>query len=166
MSTSQKQAVCSSLISVLNERGVEYELNGEVNIKDVLIKDDYEKVRMIITEGLEAGIISFSEQAQAKYCGNDKEMKKYVNGLIKNWVKKNPEFNNGVKYKPTNPGSRTGSGDEQIRAMRALKKTTNDPATLEAIDVEIANRIAEIKPKETITINVDDLPESLKHLVG
>jgi len=165
MSTSQKQAVCSALISTLKERGIDYEPNGEVIIKDVLIKDDYEKVRTIITEGLENGLISFTEQAKAKYIGNEVEMKKYVSGLIKNWVKKNPEFNNNQKYVPTNPGSRTGSGDEQIRAMRALKKTTTDESILIEIDKEIASRLAIIKPKQTITIDVDQLPESLRHLV-
>ena len=161
--TSQKQAVCNALLSTLAERGEEYVLNGETSIKSVLTKADYDQVRTILTEGFTAGEISLSDDAKAKHAPNG--FVKYTNGLIKNWVKKNPEFNGGEKYVPKNPGSRAGSGDDQIRAMRALLKTTNDQAVIDEINKEIANRLAEIKPVQTVTIDVDKLPESLKHLV-
>ena len=162
---SQKNAVCNAILCVLAERGVNYELNGETILKDVFNKADQEKVRMIITEGLEAEEITFSDDAKAKYIGNEAGMKPYVNGLIKNWVKKNPDFNNGEKYEPENKGSRVGQGDEQVRALRSLLKTTNDPEVQAEIQEALDARIAEIKPAQTVTINVDALPEHLRHLV-
>ena len=162
---SQKEAVCGLLLQVLSERGVEFEQNGPVNMKDVLTPADKKTVREQVTIGFLEGEISMSEQAQAKYLGDPKELSKYVHGLVNNWIKKCPQFNNGMKYIPENPGSRTGQGDDQIKAMRGLKKTTSDPLALAEIDKAIAARIAEIKPANTVTIIVEHLPEHLRHLV-
>ena len=162
--TSQKEAVCNALLSVLSARGHEYELNGEASINSVLTKDDKAKVRAIIFEGFRSGEISMTDDAQEKYA-DDTEMNKYVNGLVNNWIKKNPEFNGGDKYVPENPGSRTGQSDDQIKALRALKKTTNDATAIAEIDEAIEARLAEIKPSATVTIDVSALPEHLRHLV-
>ena len=161
MSVNQKQAVTNAVLSVYPD----YELGGEVTLSSIITKENKSVIKAILAEGFESGDITMTSQAQAKYVGNPTEMTKYVGGLLDNWIRKNPEFNAGSKYITKNPGSRAGSGDEQVRAMRSLKKTTNDPATLEAIDKEIASRLAEIKPVHVVTIDVDHLPESLKHLV-
>ena len=161
---SQKNAVCELLLLVLSMRDVEYTLNGEVNIKDVLTPSDKAWVRQEVTKGFYEGEISMSEQAQAKFLSNETEMKKYVHGLVNNWIKKCPDFNQGSKYVPKNPGSRAGQGDDQVKAMRNLKKTTNDLTAIAEIDKAIADRLAEIKPA-TVEINVEALPEHLRHLV-
>jgi len=161
MSTSQKQAVTNAVLSLFPD----YELNGEVKLSSLLNTDIKNQLKSILSEGFEAGEIAMSEQAKAKYIGNPTDMTKYCGGLLDNWVRKNKEFNNGEAYVTKNPGSRAGSGDEQIRAMRALKKTTNDTTQLAAIDAEIAKRLAEIKPVQAVEINVEALPESLRHLV-
>ena len=158
---SQKVFVCELLVLTLANRGVDYVLNGDVNIKDVLTSEDKKLVREIVCEGFESGQISMTEQSKIKYLGKPKELMKYVNGLVNNWIKKNPEFNNGVKYIPENPGSRTGSGDEQIKAMRNLMKTTNDPEILQEIEDSIQERLLEIKP-DTVEIIVENLPEHLR----
>jgi len=162
MSISQKQAVTNAVLSTFPD----YELNGEVTLSSILTSDTKSELRTILVEGFEAGEIVMSEQAQVKYIGNPVGMAKYVSGLLDNWVRKNPEFNSGSKYITKNPGSRAGSGDDQVRAMRALKKTTTDVAVLAEIDKEIASRLAIIKPASApVVIDVDQLPESLKHLV-
>lgn len=161
--TKQKTAVCNALLSVLKERGVDYELNGETPINKVLTDQDKSTVRAIILEGFMSGAIDMSEQARAKY-DDETKMKTYVSGVVNNWIKKNPEFNCGVKYKPANPGSRAGSQDEQVRNMRALLKQTNDPEAVAMIEEAIEARLAEIKPKQQVTIDVDQLPEHLRHL--
>lgn len=162
---SQKQAVVNTLLSLLEERGVNYEIGGETPIKEVLIKEDYTRANAILSAGFEAGEISLSDNAKAKYLGNESGMKTYVNGLIKNWVKKNPDFNAGNKYVPANPGSRAGQGDETVRALRALLKTNLDDEVRTEVNQALQDRLAEIKPKNVVTINVDALPESLRHLV-
>ena len=161
----QKTAVCECLLRVLSENGIDYELNGEVNIKDVLNKSMLDVVRSEICDGFEEEQIQMSDNAKAKYIGNPTEMKKYVNGLVNNWIRKNKEFNNGNEYVIKNPGSRSGSGDESVKEMRKLLKTVTDPETRASIQTAIDERIAEIAPEKVITINKDALPEHLRNLV-
>lgn len=166
MSTSQKQAIFNA-VAVLFPK---YELKGEVCLKDVMTTEQKKEFRTIIFNGFKAGEINMSEEASAKYLnGDDSALQKYVTGLVDNWVRKTPEFNNmfpesGGVYRAKNPGSRAGSGDEQIRALRALKKTVTDSTVLAEIEDSIKSRLAEIKPAQTVEINVDALPEHLRHL--
>lgn len=164
MATKQKTAVVNTILSVLKERGVDYELGGEVTVKSILEDDDKAKVRAIILEGLMAGEIEMSESARAKH-DDEAKMRVYTNGLINNWIKKNPDFNCGNKYKPANPGSRTGSQDEQIREMRKLLKQTDDPEVIEMVNKSINERLAELKPESVVTIDASKLPEHLRKLV-
>jgi len=162
---SQKQAVVNTLLSVLKERGVDYEMKGETPIKEVLTKDDRDKARVIIIAGFQANEISLSESAQAKYLSDESAMNTYVNGLIKNWISKNPDFNSGNKYTPKNPGSRAGQGDETVRALRALLKVTSDEEVRDEVNQALKARLEEIKPTQAVEINVDALPDHLRHLV-
>ena len=160
----QKTAVCNALLSVLKERGVDYELNGETPISQVLTDQDKAKVREIVLAGFLAGEIDMTEQARAKY-DDETKMKTYVSGVVNNWIKKNPEFNCGIKYVPKNKGKYAGRGDEQIRAMRALLKDPRTPTEAhDEINKAIEERLAEIKPTKTVEINVEALPEHLRHL--
>src|SRR5574343_1537104 len=59
---------------------------------------------------------------------DDASLMKYIPGLINNHVRKDMRLNGGVKYTPKNPGSRSGSGDESVKAMRALLAITTDEA--------------------------------------
>jgi len=160
----QKTAVCNALLTVLKDRGVDYEINGETPIREVLTDTDKAKARAIVLEGFMSGHIDMSESAREKY-NTEALMKTYVSGVVNNWIKKNPEFNCGVKYKPANPGSRTGSQDEQVKNLRLLLKQTEDPQARTEIQTAINERLAEIKPKATVTIDADKLPEHLRHLV-
>ena len=159
----QKDGVTNAILSVLNERGVDYVMGGEVCVKNILTSEDKANIRAIVINGFKSGLISITEQAKAKHTDNG--FVKYTNGLVNNWINKNPEFNAGQSYTPKNPGSRAGSGDEQIREMRKLLKTTDDQEQIDLIQSMIDARLAEIKPASVVTINVDALPESLKHLV-
>ena len=159
----QKTAVINTILSTLKSRGVDYELNGETSMNEVLTSDDKAKCRAILLEGFMSGDIEMSDQAREKY-NDESSMKTYVSGVLNNWIKKHPPFNNGQKYVPVNKGSRAGSGDEQIRELRKLLKLTNDPQATAEINQAIQDRLAEIKPSAVVEINVDALPEHLKHL--
>jgi hypothetical protein len=106
-----------------------------------------------------------SQQVELKGVRTADWLKKYIPGLINNWMRKDTNLNGGAKYEAKNPGSRTGSGDEQIKAMKALLSqpslTTEQRAEVEAA---IEERKAAIKPQPE-PINVAALPESLRHLV-
>lgn len=156
---SQKQAVTNAVLSMFPD----YELNGEVVLADILTKESKAELRKILFAGFRSNKISF--QGESSQLNNDEYLSKYVSGLLDNWIRKNPEFNSGSKYETKNPGSRTGSQDEQVKAMRQLLKTVSDPTIKAEIQSAINERISEIKPAQTVTINVDALPEHLRHLV-
>ena len=94
---------------------------------------------------------------------DDASVLKYIPGLVNNHVRKDTRLNGGTKYEPKRPGSRSGSGDEAVKAMRTLLSVTSDPAAKNAIQVEIDKRLAELKPKTEIKAEL--LPESLRHLI-
>ncbi len=109
--------------------------------------------------------LSFKTGETVKSSGgtDDASLLKYIPGLVNNWVRKDLRLNGGVKYTAKNPGSRSGGGDEAIRNMKILLGAVTDPEARAAIQAEIDKRMEEIKPK--VTINVDALPEALRHLV-
>ena len=162
---SQKVFVCETIMSVLKEKGIDYQLNGETPVKEVLTSEMKSTVRQIVFDGFKNSEIQMTEQSRGKYLSDDQKLKEYVNGLVNNWIKKNPEFNGGNTYKPKNPGSRSGQGDEQIRELRKLLKTVTNEKDKELIEQSIQSRLEEIKPESKVEINIDVLPENLKHLV-
>ena len=97
--------------------------------------------------------------------GNDEiALKKYIPGLVNNWVRKDSRMNGGVKYTPMNPGSRTGTADEKLKNLKVLLTMVSDPDAKVAVQAEIDKRLEEIKPKAE-AINEAMIPESLKHLL-
>ena len=94
---------------------------------------------------------------------DDGAVLKYIPGLVNNHVRKDTRLNGGTKYVAKNPGSRSGSSDESVRAMRELLRVTTDVVGKQQIEAAIAARLEELKPK--VEINVGAIPESLRHLV-
>ena len=160
----QRTATVQACLAVLKERGQHYELNGGVNIGEVLTEADKAKIRDVVFAGFKTGKIEMSEESKDKY-SDDKALKSYVSGLVNNWIRKAPEFNNGSKYQAKNPGSRAGSSDEQIKEMKKLLSTTTDPRIKATIQAEIDARQAELVFASAPSIDVSKLPESLRHLV-
>ena len=160
----QSTATINAIMSVLKSKNVEYTIGGETPVSKYsdLFKAE---VNAILCEGFQTEVIEMSDDAKKKYLGDEKKLKNYVTGLINNWVRKYPGFNCGVAYEPANPGSRTGSTDEQVKAMRQLLKLTNDPDSIAEIQKSIDARLEEIRPESKVEINVDALPEHLRHLV-
>lgn len=160
----QKTAVVSTILAVLSDRGVSYELNGPTPVSEVLTDADYAIIKQTLVNGFKENKIEMSEEARGKY-SDEAKLKSYVSGLVSNWVRKEKSFNCGSKYEIKNPGSRAGQGDEQIKEMKALLSVTTDPAHKALIQSAIDARIAEIKPSQAVEIDVSKLPESLRHLV-
>lgn len=160
----QRTATVQTILSVLQDRGVSYELNGETSMSDVLTETDRAKVREIVFAGFRSGKIEMSEEGKAKYA-EESALKAYVSGLVNNWIRKAPEFNGGNKYVAKNPGSRQGSGDEQIREMRKLLGQTTDPTKKQIIQSAIDKRKSEILADKAPAIDVSKLPEHLRDLV-
>ena len=165
MKVSQKQATVSTIMSVLAESGIDYELNGQIPVSDVLEDHHKSKVREILFTAFRQGQVEYKPAFQAKV-DNDSELKKYISGLVNNWIRKAKEFNAGQTYKAKNPGSRAGSQDSKVKEMKKLLSVTTDPQAKAMIEQAINARVQELKAeKNQVEINVDNLPKELRHLV-
>jgi len=123
-----------------------------------LTKDERGKVQAALIAGFQAGEIVYQGDAS-----DSAKLSAYVSGLVSNWLRKDKRLNGNVAYMAKNPGTRTGSGDETLKAMRTLLSVTTDETAKSEIQLEIDKRINELKPKKTV--NVAAIPESLRHLL-
>lgn len=161
----QRQATVNTILAVLEERGVSYELNGETSISEVLTDKDKAEVREVLFTMFKSKQVSYRDDFQSKV-DDDTELKKYISGLVNNWIRKAPEFNSGNTYQAKNPGSRAGQGDEQIKEMKKLLSITTDATAKQAIQAAINERAASIKvEKSQVEINADLLPAHLRALL-
>lgn len=155
----QKEAVFSAVTSVLSEAGVT--VNEGDNVANYMNRELRSQVTAILVEGFKAGTIVLE-----KSFTNDSELRTYCSGLTSNWLRKDPRLNGGSKYIAKNPGSRVGSSDPQLKAMRALLSTKTDESEKAEIQSFIDSRVSEIKVsrKPAKTIDTSALPEELRHL--
>lgn len=162
----QRQATVSTILAVLENAGIEYELNGEMPVSQVLNPKMKEEVRSALFVMFKNGDVEYKESFQAKV-DDDSELKKYISGLVNNWIRKAKEFNSGNTYKPKNPGSRAGSQDSQVKEMRKLLSITTDEEAKAKIQSAIDKRVSEIKvEKNSVEIDVNQLPEHLRSLLA
>lgn len=158
----QRDATCNTILAVLNDRGVEYELNGPTPIASVLNAEDKKNIREILSTMFLQGKIDFKNPAALT---DEKYLKDYVSGLVNNWIRKAPEFNGNTKYEAKNPGSRTGSSDEMIKELKKVLSIVTTDEDRAAVQEAIDARQAEIKPEKSVTIDASKLPEHLRALV-
>ena len=128
-------------------------------------KEQRAQVNMILFEGFR------SETIELDSTFTDSELKAYVSGLQSNWLRKDKRLNGNVQYIAKNPGSRTGSSDPQIKAMRLLLSTKTDADERAEIQSFIDKRVAEVKPAAKATeLTAEQIAvleaAGLGHLVG
>lgn len=126
-----------------------------------LTKEQKESVKQILFEGFSTGEVSLKKSY------TETKLKKYINGLIDNHVRKSKVLNGGVKYEIKNPGSRSGRSDAKVANLVALLDLATSDEDKAEILSEIAARKNEIsankKPtKKSATINYDVLPEHIR----
>ena len=164
MSVTQREATYNAIKSTLESNGISFEDGMEV--KSVLSPDMKKEARAILFEGFRSGSIYGSDDFKATKLNNDSELNKYCGGLISNWSKKDKRLNGNTKYEIQNPGSRAGQGDDQVKELRKLLKTVKGTDAESEVQEALSSRIAEVKASKQpkVTINVDALPEHLRHL--
>jgi hypothetical protein len=145
----QKDAVYGAIVSVMG--------SIEGNVSETITPEQRKQVNMILFEGFRASEIALDREF------TDAELKQYCSGLTSNWLRKDTRLNGGSKYIAKNPGSRAGSSDAQLKAIRALKSTlTPDHADYEEVCQAEATRIAEITAaKVTKVVDFSALPAGL-----
>ena len=163
----QRESVYLATMSVLADAGVAFDDGGDVS-KVKGYSDHRKNIIQIVTTSILAAETEMSAEGRAKYT-DEKLMKGYVNGLVSNWHRKDVRFNGNVKYEAKNPGSRAGSGDEVLKALKALRETkVGDAEAITAIDSAIESRKAEIG-KKVVTITEEQIaliPEELRKTLG
>ena len=153
----QKQAVYAAITAVLKEAGIQFEDGSDVS--SYMSKERRAQVNSILFEGFRAGSVQLDREF------TDTELKAYVSGLQSNWIRKDKRLNGNTQYVAKNPGSRAGSGDAQLKAMRALLSTLSNDADKAEVEAEIAKRVSEISKAKAPAIDTTKLPEHLMKFV-
>lgn len=144
---SQREAVYAAICNV----------TGHTGEKCLVISPEQRKqVNMILFEAFKADKIELSRSY------DDTQLKSYVSGLQSNWIRKDKRLNGGIAYTAKNPGSRAGSGDPSLVAMRKLLSTLTKDEDKVEVQGYIDARMAEIAAtKQTATVDFDALPAEL-----
>lgn len=142
----QKEAVYKAVVAVTGYEG------GEPCEPT---REQRAEIQAILVEGFKSG------QIQLDRSYTERELKVYVSGLLSNWLRKDKRLNGDVDYQPKNPGSRSGSGDPQLKALRALMSTLTDPADRAEVQQHIDARVAEIERSRAPEIDFSKLPAEL-----
>lgn len=152
----QKEAVFSAVTNVLGEQNISIEEG--VSVAPYMTREVRSQVNQILFEGFKSGHIELDKEF------TDSELKGYVSGLQSNWIRKDKRLNGGVSYIAKNPGSRAGSGDPALKAMRALLSTLTTESDKAEVQSEIDKRVAELQVSKakTVEINYSALPAHLQ----
>ena len=128
-----------------------------------LTKEERREVSEIVACEIGDGKVAFSIDAQAKY-NTPQLIYSYAARLVNNWLTKSPILNNGQKYTPKG----TGKGritDPLLKNLIDLKVANSANADAsEAIELEIMKRKMELQNAKKPQIDVNVLPEHLRHL--
>jgi len=151
----QRDAVYSAITGVFSDAGVHFE--DGMNAESMLTKEYRASVHAIVTEGFTSGTIVFEQTpANKEKLANPAKLSAYVSGLISNWIRKDKRLNGNTAYAAKNPGSRTGSSDEQLKTLRALKKQFAGTDKESLIEGQISKRIAELRAAKVKTVSVSE----------
>lgn len=156
---SQKEAVYNAVTSVLTENNIS--VSEGTDVSTLMTRELRSQVNQILFEGFKSGTIELDRQL------SDTDLKGYVSGLQSNWLRKDTRLNGGSKYSAKNPGSRVGSSDPSLKAMRALLSTLSEESDKAEVQAAIDTRIAEIKATKVKKVAIDTsvLPAALQGLV-
>ena len=164
MKNTQRNAVFQAITNILGE--------SEFASAVVLTKDQRQSVTQVLCEGFRQGTIEFENTpSNQEKLASDSKLNAYVSGLISNWLRKDVRLNGNTKYVAKNPGSRTGSQDEQMKMLKALAKQFEGTEKLAIIQAQIEARKAELVAMKVKSVSlsqeqIDALPEQVKLALG
>jgi hypothetical protein len=157
----QKDAVFTAINHVLSENQVSFESGSDVST--FLTKEIRGQVTNILVNQFQSNEVDMDTNFATNTVTNTPKLRAYVSGLISNWVRKDTRLNGNIAYVPKNPGSRKGSGDPQLKALRALHGQATNDADRTEIQGFIDARINELQVAKATTAKLDIslLPEAL-----
>jgi len=145
--SAQKEAVFTAVVNVLKEEGIKIIEGKAVTMS----KEQRAKVNGILFDGFRAGNIELEDASSY----SDSDLKGYVSGLQSNWLRKDKRLNGGTQYVAKNPGSRAGSGDASLKAMKTLLSTLTKEEEKAEVQAHIDSRLAEIAASKAKTVAID-----------
>lgn len=152
----QKDAVYNAIVSAFATANVTFSEGMDVGptMKDKTLRA---AVQSEIEAGFLAGTIDFEPTASNKEkMSTPAKLSQYVSGLISNWIRKDERLNGNVKYEAKNPGTRVGSTDPQLKALRQLaSQFKQDPIKFAEIQNHITNRVSTLQTEKAKAIKVD-----------
>jgi hypothetical protein len=137
----QKEAVYQAVLNVTG-------YNGDSG-PCVPSKEQRAQINAILVEGFKAGSITLETTF------DESDLKGYVSGLTSNWLRKDKRLNGGTSYIAKNPGSRAGSSDPSLKAMRGLMSTLSDPSEIAEVQKHIDARHKEIQFSKQAAVVID-----------
>lgn len=143
----QKEATFNAVMSVLAENGISVSEGTDVNT--LMNKELRSQISAILIEGFH------NETIELDKAYDDKGLKGYTSGLLSNWLRKDKRLNGGTKYSAKNPGSRAGSGDPSLTAMRRLLTTLTTDEDKAEVQEAINARLAEIQASKVKAVSID-----------
>ncbi len=164
----QRESVFVATMNVLADAGISYD-EGSTPVLEIVTKDMRSSIIGMVTQSIISGETVLSDEARAKF-DTETKVRSYVCGLVNNWHRKDPRLNGNTKYVAKNPGSRQGAGDEQLKALKALRAVkAGDAEALKSIDAAIADRQAELAQAKAPTLSDEQLamiPEDIRKKLG
>lgn len=156
---SQKEAVYNAVTSVLSENNIS--VSEGTDVSTMMTRELRSQVNQVLFEGFRSGSVELDREY------SDSDLKAYVSGLQSNWLRKDKRLNGGAKYSAKNPGSRIGSSDPQLKAMRALLTTLSSESDRAEVQSAIDTRVSEIQASKVkkVTIDTESLPADLAKFV-
>jgi vacuolar-type H+-ATPase subunit I/STV1 len=165
----QKEAVYTSTLAVLYRNKIAF------SDKDDILSVMTSSMRADITEAVcdlfRRGKVSLKESDSNNSKLNDeRELKRYVASLITNWFRKDGRLNGGTTFKIAKPGIKAGFTDEELKALRVVKKrfeALGETKKVEEIQKYIDEKTASINKEKTKAIaakaklNIDNIPPEL-----
>lgn len=144
----QMEAVFNAITNVCGTQEGAYEPSSE----------ERAQVNGILSEGFKSGAIELkdTESNRAKL-SDPAKLNAYCSGLQSNWLRKDKRLNGNVQYVAKNPGSRAGSTDPAVKAMRTLLQGTSNPSDRLEIQTFIDARLAEIKPTKSVELTPEQI---------
>ena len=158
----QKQAVLNAVKNILGNSFA----SGETNVKEVLTSDQLNTLRDRIYEGAIDGSIAYNKDTS-----DTKAVRRYVNGMIDNHLRKSKELNGGNIYKPANTGAKRDATLKNLN--RLLKNYEEGTDEYDQVSTAITNRHNELKTmrstkkKDTVKSKVDTdiIPDELASII-
>ena len=154
---SQKETVFNTIVSYCADKKIKRE--GKLT---TLTKEQKGEVVGLMVELTKQGVVEVKSEKERK------DLKKYWNGCVGNWLKKDTRLNGGDDYKPkTKKGPRvSGEVRELTKLLDAVKLGGNEEAVAEVtkeLDKQLLKESA-AKSKDD-AVNPELIPKSLRKFI-